>query len=138
MLSPPSAGACRRGQSWRVLVVSEARVPVVSRVCGASVGHLCCISEELLESEKDGGAGLQLVVKAALGSEGMLVESEREMCLVMADTAEGEEMPPVVLVKDGEKCDNRFPDGGVEVWTRAQFVQAVSRAGFEGQPYFYT
>ena len=99
-------------------------------------GRVCCISPVLLAKESDGGDGLRLVTRAALGCTGTLVDTFSNLSSVLEGRDGGAgDRSGVVICANGEAKTQlkRAVPKGCEVWTRAQFVAAVVQQSFVHQ-----
>lgn len=102
---------------------------------------MCCVGDSLIKAEADNGEGLKLVVRAALGSDGQLLEGTDALTAHLSARNSDDGKRVVVLVEAGaDKRALRYAmPKGVQVWTRPQFVQAVVQQTFSHQhPFLQT
>lgn len=96
------------------------------------------MSDSLIKSEADDGDGLKLVLRAALGSDGELLEGNGALAECMSSRNPDDDKRVVVLVEAGADKPSlrRAVPKGVQVWTRPQLVQAVVQQTFSHQHAF--
>ena len=96
-------------------------------------GRICFLTPELLASEADGGAGLRLVVGAALGATGILVSTEQALRSDLAKAVEDMQAVVVCGAQEKARALARSLPERCEVWRRAQLVQAIVQQTFVHQ-----
>jgi hypothetical protein len=88
------------------------------------------VSLELLQSEVDGGRGLRLVLHAAMGPGGELLEGAA--ALAPRQRARRSTRGTMLFVHPGadRRALRAALPAGVHVWTRPQLVQAIVQQSF--------